>query len=399
MMFIYTWRWFGPKDPITLREINQTGVSGIVTALHHIPIGDVWSVDDIVKRKRMIEAEGLSWSAVESLPVHEDIKKKRGGYRRYLDNYKTSLRHLGQCGIDTVCYHFMPLLDWVRTDLEFTFGDGSITTRFETRAFTAFDLFALKRPGAEEDYTGAQIEDAKKYYERLNICQMDRLTHAVLLGLPGSLEAYSLDAFRAALADYREIGNQEYRSHLYAFLTEVIPVAEESGVRMVIHPDDPPRPLLGLPRIVSNMNDIEQILHAVESPSNGLALCTGSLGASIQNDVVKMTERFADRVRFAHLRNVTRNEDGDFFEATPLEGDVDLFGVMRTLLLEQKRRSADGSENHRILMRPDHGHLMKAERRREGLYPGYSFCGRLRNLAELHGMEEGIRRSLNSYLE
>jgi mannonate dehydratase len=389
-----TWRWFGPGDPITLREIRQTGATGIVTALHHIPVGQTWPVDEIETRKRTIEKAGLTWSVTESILVHEDIKKHRGQYRQWTEHFKESIRNLGKCGVDTVCYNFMPVLDWSRTDLRVTFRDTSITTRFEARAFAAFDLFLLKRQGAEGGYSEEQINDAKLYYENLSQTQRKQLVETVLLGLPGSLEAYSLEGLRSALREYKEIGDRELREHLYHFIGEIIPAAEESGVLLGIHPDDPPRSLLGLPRVVSNASDVEQLLRVKDTPSNGITLCTGSFGAGIKNDVPGMAERFARRINFVHLRNVTRNPDGDFLEEEHLEGDVDMFAVMRTLLLEQKRREDEGRRDRRLPMRPDHGHLMLPDEHRKGIYPGYSLFGRMRGLAELRGLELGIRRTL-----
>ena len=389
-----TWRWFGPTDPITLKEIKQTGATGIVTALHHIPIGEVWSTDEIMKRKREIESAGLQWSVAESLPVHEEIKKRRGNHSQRIENYKTSLGNLGQCGIDTVCYNFMPVLDWSRTALDVEFKDGSITTKFEAKVLAAFDIFILKRPATAKDYDDQQYCLAKECYEGLDEIQKEKLLQTVLLGFPGSKEAYTLEEFKSALTDYGEVGDKGLRENLYAFLREIIPVAEECGVLMAIHPDDPPWPLLGLPRVVSNRRDVEQLLGAVDSPSNGITLCTGSFGAGIQNDLVDMAERFAKRVNFIHLRNVARNDAGDFLEENHLDGDVDMYGVMKALIVEQKHRVDEGRKDRRMPMRPDHGHLMLADQHRSNIYPGYSLFGRMRGLAELRGMELGIRRSL-----
>lgn len=388
-----TWRWFGPQDPILLAEIKQTGAAGIVTALHHIPIGAAWPVGEILKRKKIIAAEGLAWSVAESVPVHEDIKKRKGNYRQYLENYEASIRNLGQCGIDIICYNFMPVLDWSRTDLNVEFKDGSITTQFEAKAFAAFDIFILQRPHAEKDYRQEQINNARQYFESLNESQREKLKHTVLLGLPGSLEAYTLDKLESALREYDEMGDDALRENLYGFIKQIIPVAEEAGVLMAIHPDDPPWPLLGLPRVVSNKQDIEQILSVIASPSNGITFCTGSLGAGFENNLIEMAENFAQRVNFIHLRNVTRNKDGDFIEDNHLDGDVDMYGVMKALLIEQKRRVDTGRKDSRMPMRPDHGHLMLPDQNRQGIYPGYSLFGRMRGLAELRGLELGIRRA------
>ncbi len=389
-----TWRWFGPDDPLTLEEIRQTGATGIVTALHHIPVGEIWPVEEIKKRKVSIEGQGLRWSVAESLPVHEAIKTRKGNFRRFIENYKESIRNLGACGIDTVCYNFMPVLDWSRTDLTVVFNDGSITTEFEAKVFAAFDLFILKRPRAESECSNDDLRRAKEYFEALDEEKRRILEQTVLLGFPGSGDAYTLEGLRRALSRYDDVGEHGLREHLRQFLVEIIPVAQESGVLMAIHPDDPPWPLLGLPRIVSSERDIEQVLSAVDSPSNGITLCTGSLGAHPDNDLVRMAERFASRINFVHLRNVTRTSDGGFIEDNHLDGDVDLYGVMKGLLIEQKRREDEGRNDRRMPFRPDHGHLMSTERNKQDIYPGYSLFGRMRGLAELRGMELGIRRSL-----
>ncbi|RIK70739.1 mannonate dehydratase [candidate division KSB1 bacterium] len=389
-----TWRWFGPADPISLKEIKQTGATGIVTALHQIPVGEVWPVEEILKRKAIIASEGLTWSVAESVPVHEDIKKRTGNYRRSLENYAASIRNLGQCGIDIVCYNFMPILDWSRTDLRVEFKDGSITTKFETKAFAAFDLFILQRPQAEHSYSTVQIRQARQYFSGLSESQKEKLKQTVLLGLPGSLETYTLEELRTAVRGYEEIGEGELRENLIAFIKEIAPVAEEAGVLLAIHPDDPPWPLLGLPRVVRNKADIEQVLQACDSHANGLTFCTGSLGAGFNNNLVEMAENFANKINFIHLRNVACNPEGDFIEDNHLEGNVDMFGVMRALLLEQKRRIEAGRKDHRMPMRPDHGHLMLPDQHRKNLYPGYSLFGRMRGLAELRGLELGIQRSL-----
>jgi mannonate dehydratase len=394
MAFEETWRWFGPNDPISLSEIKQTGATGIVTALHQIPPGEVWTVEEILKRKQLVNAEGLQWSVAESLPVHENIKKGNGNFRSRIEHYKESIRNLGRCGIDTICYNFMPVLDWARTDLQVAFKDGSITTKFDYIVFAAFDLFILRRPNAENDYTDEQHNRARSYYELLNEHQRKRLIETVLLGLPGSLEAYSLQELQAAIHEYDTIGEKDLRDHLYAFMSEIIPVAEESGVRMAIHPDDPPFSLLGLPRVVRNRNDVEGILKVVDSPSNGLTFCTGSFGAGFKNDLGAMAALFSQRVNFIHLRNVSRNEEGDFLEENHLDGDVDMYNVIKTLLIEQKRRIDTGRNDARMPMRPDHGHLMTPDQHRKGIYPGYSLFGRMRGLAELRGLELGISRSL-----
>jgi mannonate dehydratase len=389
-----TWRWFGPQDPISLKEIRQTGAAGIVTALHHVPTGEVWSVEDIAKRKRMIESEGMRWSVVESLPVHEEIKKRSGKYRQYIDNYAQTLRNIGRSGIDTVCYNFMPVLDWSRTDLQVEYKDGSITTKFESTVFAAFDLCVLKRAHAAKDYSGEQLRKAKQYVKNLSEDQKRRLTQTVLLGLPGSLEAYTLEGLREAIRTYDGIGEHELRNNLSSFIKEIVPVAEEWGVYMAIHPDDPPWSLLGLPRVVRNREDIEGILGVVDTPSNGITLCTGSFGAGQANDLVDMATRFAGRINFMHLRNVSRNAEGNFLEEDHLGGDIDMYGVMKALVVEQRHREEEGRMRPRMPFRPDHGQLMIPDLAKQGIYPGYSLFGRMKGLAELRGLELGIRRSL-----
>ncbi len=394
MAFEQTWRWFGPKDPITLKEIKQTGATGIVTALHQTAVGEVWATEEIIKRKDLIESEGLNWSVVESVPVHENIKKRKNNFKQLIENYNQTIINLGKCGINTVCYNFMPVLDWSRTDLTVQFKDGSITSKFESRVFAAFDLFMLKRKGAEKNYSDDQINEAKNYFNKLDTNQIDKLKSTILLGLPGSLETYSLEEFRKAISEYDEIGENKLRENLQLFLKEIIPAAEEAGVFMAIHPDDPPFSLLGLPRIVGTKKDIEQILNVVDSPFNGLTLCTGSLGAGYNNNLVEITQTFVGKVNFVHLRNVVRKPNGDFTEDNHLDGDIDIYNVMKILLLEQKRRKDEGRKNNRIPMRPDHGHLMIPELNRIGIYPGYSLFGRMKGLAELRGLELGIIRSL-----
>ena len=394
MSFEQTWRWFGPNDPCSLKEIKQTGATGIVTALHQVPVGEVWPVDEIMKRKRLIESEGFSWSVTESVPVHEDIKKRNGNYRRYIENYTGTLRNLARCGVDIVCYNFMPVFNWLRTDLRAVFGDGSITTKFERKVLAAFDIHMLKREGAEKDYTEEQLREGKAHYERMGSEEKEKLLQTILLGLPGSLEAYTLDAFREALGKYDTIGDAELRGNLCEFIREITPAAEEAGVLLGIHPDDPPFPLFGLPRVVSNKKDFEQILAASDSPSNGLTFCPGSLVASPDNDIVDMAESFAKRINFIHLRNVKRDGKGGFIEDNHLDGDVDMYGVMKPLVIEQSRRASLGLKSARMPMRPDHGHLMIPDMNRQGIYPGYSLFGRMRGLAELRGLELGIRRSI-----
>lgn len=385
-----TWRWFGPQDPVSLKEVKQTGVTGIVNALHQIHVGEIWSVEEINKRKDIIESEGFTWSVVESLPVHENIKKQKNNYKEIIENYKQSIKNLASCGIDTICYNFMPVLDWSRTELKVINSDGSITSKFDSVAFRSFDLFILKRENAETEYSQIQIDEAQKYFNSLSDHQKENLISTVLYGLPGSLEAYSLGQFKDALKEYGEVGDSGLRNNLYDFIKEITPIAEENNINLGIHPDDPPWSLLGLPRIVSNKHDLGKILNASDSPSNGLTFCTGSLGAGFDNDLVDMVKTFADRINFIHLRNVKRNENHDFIETYHLEGEIDLPSIMRELLHEQKRRIDQNRSDFRMPMRPDHGHLLIPDHTKEGIYPGYSLVGRLRGLAELRGLEAGI---------
>jgi mannonate dehydratase len=385
------WRWFGPHDPVTLREVKQTGATGVVTALHELPPGAIWPIDAIMARKELIEAEGLRWAVAESLPVHEAIKRHAGDAQAFVDNYKTSIRNLGSCGIRTLCYNFMPVLDWSRTNLHTKFTDGSITTAFQPHVLAAFDLFILRRPEASEIPPETRRK-AEEFFRALDGPGRDELTRTVLLGFPGSGEQYTIDQLRRAIDEYRGIPPASFRENLFWFLRAIVPVAEESGVLLALHPDDPPWPVLGLPRIVSDSEDVLQILSACDSPSNGITLCTGSFGASRKNDVVSMARRFSHRINFVHLRNIETGEDGSFVESDHLEGDVDMVGVVTALLLEQKRRANEGRPDSDIPMRPDHGHLFEADQ--GDYYPGYSLVGRMRGLAELRGLELGIKYSL-----
>jgi len=389
MEFIYSWRWFGPADRITLNQIRQTGATGIVNALHQIPVGDVWGKEAILERKNYIESFGLTWEVVESLPVSETIKMHKGQYLEHIENYKTSIENLAACGIKTICYNFMPVLDWSRTNLKVEFEDGTYTSGFDLHKFAAFDLFILKRSEAANDYPEDIIELATDFYKRLLPDEILQLKETILYGLPGSMQTYSIDEFKGLLANYAGIDSKQLKEHLKYFLSQIILVAATNGVKLAIHPDDPPWNLMGLPRIVSTKDDLKEIVGMVPSASNGITLCTGSLGAGYFNELPQIAEELAPFIHFVHLRNVIRNKNLSFREDALFEGDIDMMSVVKNLVKEGIRRKKELNEDWRVPIRPDHGHQILEDVGKEN-YPGYSLYGRMKNLAEIKGLTLGI---------
>ena len=394
MKMTQTWRWYGPNDPVSLMDVKQAGATGIVNALHHIPNGDIWSVEEIQKRKYEIEASGLSWDVVESLPVHEKIKTRTANFQQIIENYKVSMLNLASCEVNVICYNFMPILYWSRTRLDKLMEDGSLALEFNASELRVFDLQILQREGAENYYTFAEIEEAKNLFQKISSSDIQRISDNVLKGLPGSEEGYSMEEFKAMLDTYKGIDGDQLRSHLVQFLEEIIPLAESLGIRMCIHPDDPPFSLLGLPRVVSTKDDYQYIFDQVPSLSNGITFCTGSLGVRADNDLSAIFDAFADRVHFLHLRSTKRDAQGNFFEADHLIGDVDMFEIITRVIKEQRRRVIEKREDASIPMRPDHGHQMLDDLVKPKINPGYSAIGRLRGLAELRGLEWGINKMI-----
>lgn len=390
-----TWRWYGPGDPVSLTDARQAGATGIVTALHHIANGEVWTVEEIRQRQQMVQAAGLIWSVVESVPIHEDIKTHSGQYEHWAVNYQQTLRNLAACGIHTVCYNFMPVLDWTRTDLAYPLADGARALRFDYIEFAAFDIHILQRQNACNDYNADEIQQAADCFARMSKMYQEKLTRNIIAGLPGAEEGYTLAQFRAQLQRYNGIDKPQLRQNFAWFLRQIIPVAEQVGVRMAIHPDDPPRPILGLPRIVSTIDDMQWMVDTESSMANGFTMCTGSYGVRADNDLLAMIEKFAPRIYFAHLRATLREDNPkSFHEAAHLAGDVDMYAVIKGILSEEYRRQQAGQADP-IAMRPDHGHQMLDDLHKK-TNPGYSAIGRLKGLAEVRGMELAIRRAFFS---
>jgi mannonate dehydratase len=389
---IETWRWFGPSDAITLRKIRQAGATGIVTSLHELATGDVWHEQDIMARKELIEAEGLTWEVIESIPVHNDIKTRSGNYQQLIENYKESVLNAAKCGVYTICYNFMPVVDWTRTNLMYQLPNQSHALRFEMTDFAAYDVFMLQRDGARESYSPEVIKKAEHRFADMSEAARLELEKNIIAGLPGGEGSYTRDSIREAIEQFIALGTEGFRENLFSFLNEVVPVAETAGAKLCIHPDDPPFSLFGLPRVVSTAEDARKILAACPSPANGLTMCAGSYGARGDNDLVQMVNEFAERVYFVHLRNVTREQDGSFYESDHLNGDNDMVGIIQALLSEEQRRLSNGQsmDLSKIPMRPDHGHLLEDELKQADVKPGYGYMGRLKGLAELRGVMHAV---------
>ncbi|RZK41469.1 MAG: mannonate dehydratase [Pedobacter sp.] len=389
-----TFRWFGPADEVTLKDIRQTGATGIVTALHHIPCGEIWEIDEITKRKNVIEEAGLTWSVIESINIHESIKVGSDDRDEWISKYIQSIKNVASLGLNIICYNFMPVLDWTRTHLDYRLEDDSSALRYDAIALAAFELFILKRENIEDEYTSQQIANAKEYFDSLNDGEKESLTNTIMAGLPGTDEVFTPEEFKLHLKKYENVDAAKLRENLAYFLKAIVPTAESLGVKMCIHPDDPPFPILGLPRVVCNEEDLAFIVDSAPSPSNGITFCTGSLGANPNNDLVEMAKRFGPNIHFLHLRNVQKENTGSFYEAPHLDGDNNMASIMDAVINEQQRRVHEGRQDIAIPMRPDHGHKILDDFNRN-TYPGYSVIGRMKGLAELRGLEVGLRKSKN----
>lgn len=391
-----TWRWFGPTDSISLQKIKQAGATGIVTSLHHIKTGELWTVAEIKKQKDIIEAAGLSWDVIESIPVHNDIKTRQGRYLEYIENYKQSIVNAAKCGVYTICYNFMPVVDWTRTNLLYKLPNNSHALRFEMTDFAAYDMHMLRREGAVDSYEDSVIEKANARFAAMSDFEKNELEQNIIAGLPGGEGSYTRSEIKATIQQFIDLGTEGFREHLFQFLREIIPTAEAVGAKMCIHPDDPPFSLFGLPRVVSTASDADALLNACPSPANGLTMCAGSYGARGDNNLVEMVKQFGPSIYFVHLRNVIREADGSFYESDHLAGDNDMVGLVEALLSEEKRRKfEDGADYLKIPMRPDHGHLLDDELNQEGVKPGYSYAGRMKGLAELRGVIHTVDTMLN----
>ena len=381
-----TWRWFGPDDTVSLEQIVQAGASGVVTALDHIPTGEAWPREDIAERNALLRSHGLEWSVVESVPVHQDIKLRKGDYQRLIENYRTSLKNLGAEGVTRVCYNFMPVVDWTRTNLDFELDNASSALRFEMTDFVAYDAYILEREGAEKDYSIDLLAQAKSRLQAMSTAQKEDLEINIIAGLPGGEGSWDREGIRAAIKQFTDLGTEGLRANLIAFLRDIIPAAEEAGVVLAIHPDDPPFSLFGLPRVVSTADDARYITTEVDSAHNGLTMCAGSYGARSDNDLVAMVKEFGSRIQFVHLRNIKREADGSFYESEHLSGDNDIVGLVGALLSQERERADNGVAHSQIPMRPDHGHAMGDEKNDPNVRPGYSYAGRMKGLAELRGV-------------